>query len=93
MKQKEITTIVLMAVLIIGAVAIVGLLKATGAVSAGDRQCICEITQTDYYGRASNVLQLPVSVQTAQEHTDPACKTLCVNHYGSPRTGVTGYKG
>lgn len=89
MSEKTIVLIFLMAVAAIGLIALLSNYNQTGAAIV-QRNCLCSISQYDYYGSPIGVINQEVRVQSGEAWTDSACTTRCDMMFGKGRTRVTG---
>ena len=84
--------IALIAILLMGAVAIVGMSSPTGqtittTTNPSSRLCLCVIAQYDFQGNPINIQEQTVRVRSRQAHTDPGCDNRCDIMFGKSKRG------
>ena len=98
MTEKATILISVLAIVFLGAIAMVGTIQTTGAViqttsNPGRLTCMCIITQYDFNGNPINVIEQMVRASSRQAHTDAGCNNRCDIMHGKSKRGrkhVTG---
>lgn len=86
---KSMKAVILGIIVIVGIFAVVNLSQSMTGASTAVRQCMCELTDYDYYGNQMGIHRIPIDVKTAGGQDN--CASRCDAFFGRSSDHVTGY--